>query len=462
MANPLRCIVSVSGIRGIIGENLDVDQLMALAAAHAAANAKGLPVVLGRDSRPTGHMVAQAVAAGLRAAGCAVIDIGLVPTPTVPIVIADLAARGVAVGGGIQVSASHNNVEWNALKFFNATGRNVDQAQLDALLAAYAAAPVWKRWDGCGAYSVRTDALDLHLARVLAAVDVELIRAARLPVVVDCVNGAGAELAPRLLQALGCRVTPVHARSDLLFPREPEPTAANVTETGAIVRAAGAAIGFVQDPDADRLAMIDGEGVYVGEEYTLALCAAARFAAAEAAGQRGAVAVTNLSTSRMIDDVAARHGGRVVRAKVGEANVVDGMQANQAMIGGEGNGGVIEPRVVWGRDSHIGMALVLEYLARQRQTLAQVIAGMPRYAMLKTKIGLDRAQVAAAIPRIQAAAYAQGATVDGRDGLKLSWPDRWVHLRASGTEPVSRIIAEAPDQAAAEALVAGLRLAAGI
>jgi phosphomannomutase len=204
----------------------------------------------------------------------------------------------------------------------------------------------------------------------------------------------------------------------------------------------------------DRLAIIDERGRYIGEEYTLVLCAAARLAAAKRLGSEEPIAVTNLSTSRMLEDVAASIGGRVVRTAVGEANVVDGMEKVKAAIGGEGNGGVIDPRVVWGRDSHIGMALVLEHLATtgKGKTLSEVINAIPSYEMLKTKIPLDRATIQAATPMLRSA-YASGAQVDDRDGIKFSWPDRWIHIRASGTEPLSRIIAEAPDTAAAKALV---------
>ncbi len=325
------------------------------------------------------------------------------------------------------------------------------------MLAAYAEAPAWQRWAGVGGHRHLDGALAVHRDRVLAAVDVDLIRAARLSVVIDSVNGAGSELAPDLLGRLGCRVIPLYTRPDQVFPRDPEPTAANVTETGAVVRAVGADLGFIQDPDADRLAIIDETGRYIGEEYTLVLCAAGRLAAAPA----GAIACTNLSTSRMLEDVAARAGARVERSRVGEAHVVDAMQQHGALIGGEGNGGVIDPRVVWGRDSHIGMALVLEYVARQKSALSKVIAAIPSYAIHKEKIAMDRAAVTAAIPRVRAHALAQGATVDTRDGLKLSWPDRWVHLRASGTEPVSRVIAEAPSRQEATHLAELVRHAAG-
>ncbi len=436
----LRCVVSVSGIRGIIGDTLNLDELMRLAAAYGRAIAKpGGTVVLGRDTRPTGAMVAQIVAGALRGVGCRVVDIGIVPTPTVPIMIGELHATG-----GIQVSASHNHVEWNALKLFSGTGRNVDQAQLDAVLAAYVQGPHWQRWDGCGGYRHDDSAIDVHIARVLKAVDVELIRAAKLKVVVDSVNGAGSAIASKLLSALGCQAIPLYARPDQLFPRDPEPTAHNVRHLGGVVRAMDADVGFVQDPDADRLAIVDDRGTYIGEEYTLVLCAAARMAAAKHAGETNLVAATNLSTSRMLDDVAARLGGTVIRAKVGEANVVDAMQAGNALIGGEGNGGIIDPRVVWGRDSQTGMALVLEYLARLKQPLSEVVDTIPRYAIHKEKIALDRAGVQAGIARLDGHPLAAGATLDTRDGLKLTWKDRWVHLRASGTEPASRVIGEAP------------------
>ena len=456
MPKPLSCVVSVSGIRGIIGEDLDVEQVLGLAGAYGAVLGGGL-VVLGRDSRPTGALLAQACAAGLRAAGCDVVDIGIVPTPTVPI-----AAVHLGAAGGIQISASHNPVQWNALKFFSKDGRNVDQAQLDAVLAIYRDGHAWKRWAACGSFRTYDQALTVHLDRVLAAVDVELIRAAALTVVIDSVNGSGSELAPRLLARLGCAVIPVHCRPDLVFPRDPEPTSENVRSTLGIVAASGADLGLVQDPDADRLALIDEQGTYIGEEYTLVLCAAGRLALAGREQAGGELVVcTNLSTSRMLEDVALRAGARVVRSKVGEAHVVDAMQAQHAVIGGEGNGGVIEPRVVWGRDSQIAMALVLDLLARRRLALSGLVREIPRYSIHKEKVALDRPGVARAIMTLRTHVLSRGAEVDDRDGLKLSWPDRWLHLRASGTEPASRIITEAPSPREAQDLADAVRTAIG-
>jgi phosphomannomutase len=461
---PLSCVVSVSGIRGVVGKTIDVDQVMALASAYGATIARagaqstqGGVVVVGRDSRPTGSLFAQAVAAGLRAVGCTVVDIGIVPTPTVPIMIRELQAAG-----GIQVSASHNNVEWNALKLFAGSGRNVDQAQLDRVLQAYNKSDShYKLWNGVGGFRTRDDALTIHRDRVLSCVDVALIRQAKLKVVIDSVNGAGSAIAPDLLAALGCEVVPIHTRPDQIFPRDPEPTAANVRDTGAVVKAVGAALGFVQDPDADRLAIIDENGRYIGEEYSLVLCAAARLAAEKAAGRRDLMACTNLSTSRMLEDVAKLYDAKVLRSKVGEAHVVDAMQANNAVIGGEGNGGIIDPRVVWGRDSQIGMALVLEYVARSGKSLSQIISSIPAYAMHKEKIAMDRAGVTAAIERLRGHAVTRGAELITSDGVKFVWADRWVHVRASGTEPASRIISEAPTAQEASDLAAAVRSAMG-
>lgn len=451
---PLSCVVSVSGVRGVVGDTLRVEHALGLAQAFAIAVAHGGPVVVGRDTRASGRALVQAVSAGLAAAGCPVIELGIVPTPTVAIAVTHLGAAG-----GIQVSASHNPHEWNALKFFTSGGRNIDGEQLEWLLNCYRDPPMGlhRRWDGIGGWREEHGVLDIHLQRVLAAVEAGAIRARRFTVLVDCVNGAGCVLAPRLLAALGARVVAVHDRTDLPFPRDPEPTAANLRQVGALVRAANADLGFVQDPDADRLAIIDEQGRYIGEECTLALCALARL---EQAGP-GNLVCTNLSTSRLIDDVAARCAARVERTPVGEAHVVDAIQRHQAAIGGEGNGGVIDPRVVLGRDSHIAMALVLELLARRQQPLSEIVRGLPSYAIHKEKLALDRAALRAALPALQAAFAGDGMHSDQRDGLKLLGHDRWVHVRASGTEPVTRVIAEAPTAEEAQALCARVRALLG-
>ena len=441
----LNCVVSVSGFRGVVGETIDASTVAAIAACYGVEIAQRGTVILGQDSRPTGHHLRQAAAAALRSVGCDVIDVGIVATPTVPMALLHHQAQG-----GIQLSASHNPVEWNALKLFNQEGRNIDRGQLDALLARYhqGSDGLAQSWHNIGSFVEDHEALQRHHQTVLNYIDRDVCRRAALPVLVDSVNGAGSLLAPQLLRDLGCQVTAQHTDPDQIFPRNPEPTEANCREVADAVLAHGAAVGFIQDPDADRLAPIDETGRYIGEEYTLALCAWARL---QAAGP-GAVAVTNVSTSGLIDAVAERCQATVVRSAVGEANVVDGMQAHDAVIGGEGNGGVIDPRVVLGRDSHIGIALIIELLARTGQTMSQLVAELPPCVMIKAKIGLDRTQVAEHGPRLADAPFAAGSRCDLTDGYKYIWPDRWVHLRASGTEPVSRIIAEAPTLAEAEQL----------
>ena len=446
----IKCVVSVSGMRGIVGDGIDPVLVSEMATAFGSTIAKGGTVILGRDSRPTGAMFARAVASGLQAAGCDVIDIGVVPTPTVPIMIAETKAAG-----GIQISASHNPVEWNALKFFNGSARNIDKPELEQLLQAYDAGAHCGSWDQLGSFSERSDALAIHEQRVLELIDVDLIKQAKPKILIDSVNGAGSIIAPRLLRAMGCEVVELYTNPNEVFPRDPEPTASNVTETGQRVKETGAALGFVQDPDADRLAIIDENGRYIGEEYTLVLCAAARLAQLQDAGINDAVVCTNLSTSRMLEDVAARFGAKAVRSSVGEANVVDAMETNAAVMGGEGNGGIIDPRIVCGRDSQIGIGLVVEYLVRSGKAFSELVAEIPQYGMHKEKVAMDRETVTNNIPKIKA--HFTDAEFDEQDGLKCIWPNRWMHIRASGTEPASRIISEAPELAEAEALAAEVR-----
>ncbi len=444
------CVVSVSGMRGLVGAGMHPLLATEMAMAYGQGIAKGGTVILGRDSRPTGAMFARAVASGLQAVGCDVIDIGVVPTPTVPIMVAATKASG-----GIQISASHNPVEWNALKFFNAQARNIDNAELEALLRVYDAGVTCLEWSALGAHTQRSDALDIHKQLVLDLIDNTAIKQAKPKVLIDSVNGAGSIIAPALLRELGCEVVELYTDPNQVFPRDPEPTAANVVETGQKVLESGAAIGFVQDPDADRLAIIDEKGQYIGEEYTLVLCAAARLAQLQDAGISDAVVCTNLSTSRMLEDVAARYGAKVKRSRVGEANVVDAMESENAVLGGEGNGGIIDPRIVWGRDSQIGMALIVDYLVRSGAPFSALLSTIPAYGMHKEKVRLDKQQVADKSALLKQ--HFVDATFDEQDGLKCIWADRWLHVRASGTEPASRIITEAPSLAEASALAAEAR-----
>jgi phosphomannomutase len=291
----------------------------------------------------------------------------------------------------------------------------------------------------------------VHIKRVLDRVDVLGISTKRFKVVLDSVNGAGCVVTATMLQKLGCQLVHLYGTPDGQFPHEPEPTAKNLTGLCAEVKRQHAHVGFAQDPDADRLAIVDENGNYIGEEYSLAL--AAQYVLSKKPG----IAVTNLSSSRMLDDIAAAANSKVIRTPVGEANVIDTMLANQASIGGEGNGGVIDPRIVPGRDSLVGMAYVLQSMASTGKSIGQLVADLPRYEIVKTKFECRREDADRAVAAIKSAmAQEAGVSVDTQDGIRLDWVGErsWVHARPSNTEPIMRIIAEAPDKAIADRRIA--------
>lgn len=466
-------MLSVSGARGIVGRTMTppvaaefagafatcLRRWTASAGGHAdpggSAAAPGaarsgrpdrgapLTVLLGRDSRPSGEMLAAAASAGLAGAGCRVIDLGIVTTPTVGVMVRALGAHG-----GLVLTASHNGIEWNGLKCIDGDGAAPTAAQATAIVDGYRRRDI----DWVGPLAVPAPGIDRtgherHVARVIAQVDQAAIRAARLRVVLDSVNGAGCVPGRMLLEELGCEVVQINGEPSGIFAHPPEPLAANLRDVAQMTAMMKADLGFAQDPDADRLAIIDGSGRYIGEEYTLAL--ATRRVLARSGG--GPVCA-NLSTSRMIDAVAAgTAGSTVIRTAVGEANVASAMRACGAVIGGEGNGGVIDPRVVAVRDSFTGMGLVLNLLARTGQRLSSIVDAMPRYVMVKRKLEMPAAQIAPWLERVRSAA-ANDARVDTCDGVRIDWPQGWVHVRPSNTEPIARVIAEASDEATANEL----------
>mgnify|MGYP002780059479 CR=1 FL=1 len=441
---------SVSGIRGRVGEGLTPEVVATYAAgfgAWAASRAPGRPVVVGRDSRVSGPLFHRIVLSALESVGCDVIDLGVVPTPTV-----QLAVEHHHAAGGLAITASHNPIEWNALKFVGPTGLFLDADDAAAMRAFTEGGFPRATWDRLGRTLADPDAVRRHVDAILALpyVRAEGLRARRFKVALDCVRGAGAAIMLDLLERLGCEVTAIHVEPDGRFPREPEPVAENLGELGALVRESGADIGLAVDPDVDRLALVDETGTPIGEDYTLAF--AARLVLAHTPGPL----VTNLSTSRVVEDAALDAGQRCVRAPVGEANVAHAMKAERAPIGGEGNGGVILPALHIGRDAPAGAALVLQLLLETGATPSQLVARSPRYVIVKDKL----ARPAAPLGDVYAALRAEfaDATADTQDGLRLAWPDRWVHVRPSGTEPIVRVIAEAPTKGDADALVARSRV----
>lgn len=441
-------IVSVSGIRGVVGPALGPLEAMRFGAALADVLPSG-PVVVGTDGRPSGAWLSQAAQAGLRSRGRDVIDIGVAATP-----VAGGAVRQLGAAGGIHVTASHNPAPYNGLKLFGGDGRVLNAAAGAKVRDRFEAGmPRPVAHDLGGGRSEARDVSQWHVARVVGLAEADgysaAIRAMAPRVLVDANGGAGGPAALRLLHALGAFAVPVHCDADGIFRHPPEPTRENVTGVGDLVAANGCHLGAVLDPDADRLALLDEAGRYIGEEYTLAL--AADFLLPRRPGPM----VVNLSTSRMNGDVAGRHGCAFFRSPVGEANVADAMLAHGATLGGEGNGGVIDPRAGLVRDPFVGLALVLGLLAERGQPLSAIVAGLPGYTIVKDKVPLDGPAMPGFLARLERAF--EGWSADKRDGLRLDGPRGWIQARASNTEPIARIIAEAPDEATAREWVSRAR-----
>jgi len=432
-------IISVSGLRGIVGESLTP----LIAAQYTAAFAASLPsrgaVVLTRDGRATGPMFAQAIAATLQASGLDVLYGDAAATPTTGVLV-----RHHGAVAGIQISASHNPPPYNGIKLFGPDGRVIPAKAGEHVIEQFHARSVrWVPHDQLGRYELLTDTTSAHLEKVLATVDVSAIRRRKFRVVLDSNHGAGAVLGERLLQELGCEVTLLGPKPDGLFEHPPEPTADNLRSTAErAVKLAADAV-FCQDPDADRLALIDETGRYIGEEFTVAIVLDHRLASRPEKG----IVVTNCSTSRMSADICQQHGCQLELSAVGEANVTDRMIAQKAIYGGEGNGGPIDPRVGFVRDSFVGMAQVLDSMAKNNLPLSQLAARLPQYAIHKTTIAIERDRIAGLFDRLRG--HFADASASTLDGLRLDWSDRWLLVRGSNTEPIVRAVAEAksPDVA---------------
>jgi len=436
-------IISASGMRGIVGENLTA----AIATEYGCAfgtflksgdsgKSAGLSVCIGRDSRSSGQMLLSAAAGGLTAVGVDIIDLGIVSTPGVGVMISELGCAG-----GVVITASHNPIEYNGIKLLLGNGIAPPKAVAAQIRSIF----FDKKFDltspgGPAGITCNDDTDTVHIAKVLAIVDKDLIGSKGFKVVLDSVNGAGGRVGVKLLAELGCEVVTMNNEPTGLFAHTPEPTEANLGGLCEKVSQTGAAAGFAQDPDADRLAVVDETGGYIGEEYTLALVAKLVFSK-----QKG-LAAANLSTSRMIDDIAAQAGCKVIRTAVGEANVAEAMVNNGCIIGGEGNGGVIDLRVGPVRDSLVGMALVLQLMAQTNKTISELVDEIGGYYMNKTKFEATKAQTESIIEK--ARGVFTDAKIDTSDGWRFDFDDGWVHIRSSNTEPVMRIIVETQNEEA--------------
>ncbi|HSA54241.1 MAG TPA: phosphoglucosamine mutase [Gemmatimonadaceae bacterium] len=453
-------MVSVSGVRGRVGEALTPEIVARFAAGFAAwslGRGHSREIVVGRDSRVSGPMFHHAVTAALQSVGAAMIDLGVVPTPTVQL---EVERRHAA--GGLAITASHNPIDWNALKFIGASGLFLDAREAASMRTFVDRGFARASWDQLGTVESDAAAVQRHIDRILGLpfIDVAAIRQRRLLVALDTCHGAGAVIMPQLLERLGCEVVSINLTPDGRFHRPPEPVAENLGELGDLVRRSGAAVGLATDPDVDRLALVDETGRAIGEDYTLAL--ACRVVLRR---QRGPV-VINLSTSRIVEDVAAEFGSTVLRAPVGEVNVAVRMRDEGAVIGGEGNGGVILPALHLGRDAPLAAALTLQLLVDGAEggpggarppgaSLSSVVAQYPQYRIVKDKLERPAGTLEAVYEALRS--DFPDAVVDTQDGLRLTWPDRWVHVRPSGTEPIVRVIAEAPSDREARDLISRCR-----
>ena len=432
--------ISISGVRGVVGQSLTPKLLTRFAQAFGTHTGSGT-IVIGRDPRTSGEMVKHAVVAGLLSTGSRVIDIGVCPVPTV-----QLQVRRRRAQGGIAITASHNPAEWNALKFIGANGLFLDSGQARELLDIYHQG----EYTRVGGEEIRTveevaGATDLHIEAILDALGPLPQTKRKLRVVLDSCNGAGSLVVPKLIEALGAEVIPINVTPDGSFPRPAEPIPENLGDLCRAVKEHKADVGFAQDMDADRLAIVSDRGEPIGEDYTLVL------AILHVLGREKGPVVANLSTTSAVADIAKKFDCPVFLTKIGEVNVTDAMQQHHAVIGGEGNGGVIYPRINFARDSLVGIALVLHLLAESGKSVTELLEDIPRYTIVKEKITCPSDRIPSVL-RMVRQEFAQ-FQLDTRDGVKVILPDGWLLVRGSNTEPIIRVVAESKSEERAKAIV---------
>ncbi len=437
-------IISISGVRGFVPEDLTPEVCLDLAKAFGTYLSGG-KVVVGTDPRASSEFIKGIVFSGLLHTGCQVVDLGIAPTPTVGLLVRTLKAAG-----GIVITASHNPLPWNGLKFMRADGVFLNEPQAQEFLKIYAGKKI--REGRPGGVSFLPTALETHLKNILKVIKPTAIKRRRLKVALDCCNGAGSIICPKLLKKLGCQVFAVNCDPHLPFPHPPEPIAENLGQLCQLVKVSRADIGFALDSDADRLAIVSEEGKAIGEELTLALAVRFVLGKNRLLPAKKPLIVTNLSTTQAIDDIAKEFGGTVIRTKIGEVHVSEELKALKGLIGGEGNGGVIYPAIGLNRDAQTGIGLILNLLADSGKKISQLLTEIPSYYLAKHKIecrSLD--EVDSIITKVKS--RYKGNPLVTTDGVKILLPEGWIHVRSSNTEPIVRVMAEARDQATAEKLV---------
>ncbi|HAR64103.1 MAG: phosphoglucosamine mutase [Candidatus Margulisiibacteriota bacterium] len=448
--------ISISGVRGIANESLTPDIALDFALAFGTY-CKGGKVILGYDTRLSGPFFKHAVISGLMATGCDIVDIGVVPTPTVQIMVREMNAAG-----GLIITASHNPVMWNGLKFVRNDGIFLNESQAQEVIDIYnsmrdtlgksSQRVSYRDFNNLGSLSEFKDGLSIHKDKVLKVVNTDLIKSKKFKVAIDVCNGAGAVVLPALLEELGCEVTVLNHEPSGRFAHNPEPVPQNLTELSTMMNSGTFDIGFAVDADADRLAILNEQGEPIGEDYTLTLVT--DYMLSQTTG--GGLVVTNLSTSQCIDEIAARYGATVIRTRIGEVNVSEVLKDKKATVGGEGNGGVMVPAIGFGRDTLVGISFVLELLATRNKTLSGIVMDMPQYIMVKDKIEFSADIELELIMKRIREKYSH-YPIDDKDGIKILFDRNWVHIRPSNTEPIIRIIAEDVSREGAQALIAAIK-----
>jgi phosphoglucosamine mutase len=435
--------IGITGVRGIVGETFTPELAIAFAQAVGTYLGGGRVLVC-RDTRPSGPMVRSAVMAGLLAAGCEAIDLGVCPTPTMQLAVTHLSAAG-----GVSITAGHNPSQWNALKFVRGDGLYLNTRQAEELLDIYHQGEFEKaKWNEIRPQIETQDAIERHIEVLKNAFDVEAIRTRKLTVAVDCCNGACSVLSPRWLAELGCTVLAINDDIRAPFPHDPEPKRETMAQLRAIVKAGHADIGFAHDADGERLGIVTETGEPLSEEMTLTLATDIKLS------RTPGVVVTNISTTQTIEKIAARYNSSVIRVPVGAAYVSEAILESSAVIGGEGNGAVTIPEIHAANDSAAATGLILEQMARTGKPISELIANLPRYTMLKHYVQIEPNLLYSALQKARDEAERAGAAeIDFSDGIKLTWPDGWVHIRASNTESMIRAIAEAEDEKRARELM---------
>ncbi len=442
-------MVSLSGVRGIVGVSLTPEIIIKYASAFGEY-CQGGPIVIGRDGRITGKIIGHLVSSTLLSMGCDVTAIGICPTPTVQVAIEKTKAKG-----GISITASHNPIEWNGMKFLSSTGMFLDKEEnSDLMEIAESYTRIYAAWDKLGNYSLDSTLIDRHLKDIITLpfLKIEQIRERKLKVVVDCINSSGAVIVPPLLCSLGCDVIEMNCDLSGIFAHTPEPLPQNLKDLALRVRAEKADLGIAVDPDADRLVLIDELGEPIGEEYTIVLATQFILGLKGHSESIRKTVVVNLSTTRAVDDIADDFGAEVIRTPVGEINVAKKMKEIRAAVGGEGSGGVIVPDVHYGRDAVVGIALIFQHLINSGKTLSELKRSLPQYVITKHKFDVEKRNPEQILSEL-ALQYEKVGKINRDDGLKIDFEDCWIHLRKSNTEPIVRLIAEARSWDRAESLI---------